>query len=117
MAFSRTLTQRLVVPALALSALLVGQALFAQGGAAGEATFKQKCAVCHGPDGAGATAMGRTFKLQDLRSPAVQNLTDAQLIEIVTKGKGKMPAYGTQLTSTQIKGVVAYLRELAKPKK
>lgn len=114
MVFSRTL----VVPALALSALLVGPALFAQGGGTtGEATFKQMCAVCHGPDGSGATAMGRTFKLQDLRSPAVQNLTNAQLTEIISKGKGKMPAYEKRLTNEQIKAVVGYLRELAKPKK
>jgi cytochrome c6 len=116
MAFSRTFTQRLVV--LALSALLVGPALFAQEGpTTGQGTFKQMCAVCHGPDGSGATPMGRTFKLQDLRSPAVQSLTNARLTEIVTKGKGRMPPYGTKLTNDQIKAVVAYLRELAKPKK
>jgi mono/diheme cytochrome c family protein len=93
----------------------VSPALFAEGG--GAATFKQMCAVCHGPDGAGATAMGRTFKLKDLKSPEVQSMADAQLIDLVTKGKGKMPAYGTRLSAAQIKDVVGYVRELAKPKK
>jgi cytochrome c6 len=104
-----------VVPALALAALMAVPASLSAETA--EATFKQMCAVCHGPDGSGATAMGRTFKLKDLKSAAVQEMTDAQLTEIITNGKQRMPAYKTKLTAAQIKGLVAYLRELAKAKK
>ena len=81
-----------------------------------KATYMQKCAVCHGPDGAGATAKGKEMKLRDLRSAEVQKLTDAQLTDIIGKGKGKMPGYNS-LGADKVKGLVAYMRELAKPAK
>jgi mono/diheme cytochrome c family protein len=57
--------------------------------AAGEATFKTKCAACHGADGKGKEAM----KTKDLASPDVQKMTDAELTEVITNGKPpKMPA-------------------------
>jgi mono/diheme cytochrome c family protein len=80
----------------------------------GETIFKQQCAGCHGPNGKGETAMGKTFKLKDLTSADVQNMTDAQLDDIVSKGKGHMPAYGTRLGTAGVHDVVAYIRHLAK---
>lgn len=79
--------------------------------------YKSKCAMCHGPDGAGATPMGKKMGTHDFRSPEVQKMTDAQLIEIITKGKAKMPAYGAgKLTAEQIKGLAGYVHELGKKK-
>lgn len=79
--------------------------------------YKSKCAMCHGPDGAGATPMGKKLAARDFRSPEVQKMTDAQLIEVITKGKEKMPAYGAgKLTAEQIKGLAGYVRELGKKK-
>jgi mono/diheme cytochrome c family protein len=44
-------------------------------------------------------------------------MTDAQLIEVITKGKAKMPAYGAgKLTAEQIKGLAGYVHELGKKK-
>jgi cytochrome c6 len=77
-------------------------------------TFKAKCAMCHGGDGSGSTATGKALKVRDLASPDVQGQTDAQISEIVTNGKDKMPAYKGKLTDDQIKGLVAYIRQLAK---
>jgi cytochrome c5 len=37
-------------------------------------------------------------------------MTDAQLTEIVAKGKNKMPAYDGKLTADQIKALVAHMR-------
>jgi mono/diheme cytochrome c family protein len=93
--------------------LLFSAPLRAQDGAA---TYKAKCAVCHGADGSGDTAMGKSMKLRDLRSEDVQKQTDAQLIEITANGKGKMPAYKGKLTDDQIKQVVAAIRDMAKKK-
>lgn len=73
------------------------------------ATFKAKCAMCHGADGKGGK-MGT----RDFASPEVKAETDAQLTEIITKGKGKMPAYGGKLSDADIKGLVTYVRSLAK---
>lgn len=80
----------------------------------GEALFKSKCAACHGPDGKGETTMGKTLKIRDLGSAAVQSQSTAQLTEIVTKGKNKMPAYDGKITKEQIGQLVAYVRELGK---
>jgi mono/diheme cytochrome c family protein len=80
----------------------------------GESLFKGKCAMCHGPDGAGKTTMGQMLKIPDLRSVQVQKETNAQLTEIITKGKQKMPAYGDKLSKEQVEKLVTYIRELGK---
>jgi len=72
-------------------------------------TYKAKCAMCHGADGKGGK-MGT----RDFASAEVKAETDAQLTEIITKGKGKMPAYGEKLKPEEIKGLVAYVRSLSK---
>lgn len=91
----------------AFVALTAGTA-FADGGAD---TYKAKCAMCHGADGSGNTAMGKKLELKDLKT---SKLTEAQMIELVTKGKGKMPANAGKLTDAQIKDVVSYVRSLQK---
>ncbi len=74
------------------------------------ATYKAKCAMCHGPDGKGGK-MGT----RDFASAEVKAESDAQLTEIITKGKPpKMPAYGEKLKDTEIKDLVAYIRGLGK---
>jgi len=73
------------------------------------ATYKAKCAVCHGPDGKGGK-MGT----RDFGSAEVKAETDAQLIDIITKGKGKMPSYTGKLKDTEIKDLVTYIRGLVK---
>jgi cytochrome c6 len=73
------------------------------------ATFKAKCAMCHGADGKGGK-MGT----RDFASPEVKAETDAQLTDIISKGKGKMPAYTGKLSDADITGMVAYVRSLAK---
>ena len=78
--------------------------------------FKSKCAVCHGADGSGNTAMGKNLKLRDLRSDEVQKQTDDQIIAIINNGKTPMPAYKGKLAEDQIKGLTAYIRDLAKTK-
>jgi cytochrome c6 len=80
----------------------------------GESLFKAKCAMCHGPDGAGKTTMGQTLKIPDLHSEDVQKLGDAELTQIVTKGKNKMPAYEGKLSKEQIAQLVGFVRDLAK---
>jgi cytochrome c6 len=78
--------------------------------AATQATYKRKCASCHGADGKGKEAL----KTQDLASAAVQNMSDAELTAIIADGKGKMPAYGKSLKPDQVKDLVAYIRSFGK---
>ena len=76
--------------------------------------FKANCASCHGTDGNANTAMGRSLRMRDLRSPDVQKRTDADLTDIITNGLATMPAYKDKLTKDQIQQLVAYIRQIAK---
>ena len=98
--FSRTIMAGL----LAFGIVAVSGSAHAQDAAA---TYKAKCAVCHGADGKGGK-MGT----RDFHSPEVAKETDAELTEIITKGKGKMPPYEGKLKDTEIKDLVAYIRAL-----
>ena len=77
------------------------------------ATYKSKCAACHGADGTGSS-MGTKMGAHDFTSAAVQGMSDAQLTDAITNGKNKMPKYGTSLKPEDIKGLVAYIRTLKK---
>jgi mono/diheme cytochrome c family protein len=79
-------------------------------------TYRDKCAVCHGEDGAGKTAKGKKLKVKDVRE-TVKTLTAEQMADGVTKGKDPdMDAFGKELTADQIKQIVAYYRDLATKK-
>jgi cytochrome c6 len=80
----------------------------------GEDHFKAKCASCHGPDGAGKTAVGTALKIRDLRSDDVQKESDTDLNRIIAKGKNKMPAFDGKLKKEQIEQLVSYIRALGK---
>ena len=77
------------------------------------ATYKAKCAMCHGAEGKGSPT-GLKMGARDFTSADVQKETDAQLTEVISKGKGKMPAYAGKLKDTEITDLVAYIRGLAK---
>jgi cytochrome c6 len=76
------------------------------------ALFKSKCAGCHAADGTGS-AMGKKLGAHDFTTAEVQGMSDAQLTDVITNGKNKMPKYGS-LTPEEIKGLVAYIRTLKK---
>jgi cytochrome c6 len=76
------------------------------------ATFQSKCAACHGANGTGSPA-GKKMGVKDLTTAEVQKLSDAQLAEVITNGKNKMPKFGS-LQPEEIKGLVAYIRTLKK---
>ncbi len=95
------------------TALLAGTCLFSSPAkadvAAAEATFKTKCAGCHGADAKGKEMM----KTRDLASADVQKQSDADLSGIISNGKGKMPPYKT-MTPDQVKDMVGFIRSLKK---
>jgi len=78
------------------------------------ANFKKQCALCHGPDGRAAVPMGKNLGAVDLTSAAVQKTSDAELKNIISKGKGKMPAYGNSLGVKGVDELVKYVRGLGK---
>lgn len=76
--------------------------------------FKANCTLCHGEDGSANTPTGKALKAKDLRSEVVQKQTDAELDAVITKGRGKMPAFGGKASPDMIKSLVAYVRTLPK---
>ena len=93
------------------SILLISSPVLAADGAA---TFKTKCAMCHGPDGSGQTPMGKKLGIRALGSADVQKQTDAELGAIITKGKEKMPSYDGKISAEEISGLVKFIRTLKK---
>ncbi|MBS1866642.1 MAG: c-type cytochrome, partial [Acidobacteria bacterium] len=61
------------------------------------ATYKQKCAACHGADGKGDTPAGKSTKARSFADPDVAKQSDDELGTVIEKGKNKMPAYGKSL--------------------
>jgi mono/diheme cytochrome c family protein len=96
-----------------LSSLFIAQSYAADTSAA---VFTSKCAMCHGADGQGKTAMGAKFNIQNLAAPEVQKQSDAELTQIIAKGKNKMPAYDAKLTKDEIAQLTAYVKALGKKK-
>ncbi len=80
----------------------------------GASTFKAKCAMCHGQDATGNTTMGKNLKIRDLTSADVQKQSDAEILAVITKGKNKMPEYGSKLSKDQIAELEKYVRSIAK---
>lgn len=78
-----------------------------------QALFKEKCAACHGADGAATTPAGKAMKVPDLTSPEMKKESDEAFADAIQKGKGKMPAMKS-LSAAQVKELVGYCRRLGK---
>jgi mono/diheme cytochrome c family protein len=87
---------------------LAGTLAFAD---SGEATYKAKCATCHGSAGTPSPGIAKMMGVKPASDPSVKALSVAEMTAVVKSGKGKMkPVAG--LTDPQIKDVVTYFRTL-----
>src|SRR4029077_19383620 len=109
----RDLAVRLIATSI-LCSLILPAALQAQSDAA--KTFKANCVLCHSADGSGDSATGKAMHAKDLRSDEVQKQSDAELGAAITKGKGKMPAFGAKLRPDDVTSLIAYIRGMANKK-
>jgi mono/diheme cytochrome c family protein len=73
----------------------------------GAQVFAANCASCHGADGGGGTGPQLAGGAAVGRFPDINDQ-----IAFVTDGSGSMPAFGGQLSPTQIRQVVEYTRTL-----
>jgi cytochrome c6 len=101
--------------------LLVGSATVAVAASAsgndpGQSTFEVHCATCHGQDGSGNTAVGKSMKIPDLHSAEVKSQSDAQLAEVISNGKNNMPPFKGSLNPDQIHDLVIHMRQLSEKK-
>ena len=78
------------------------------------ATYKAKCATCHGADGKGDTPAGKSTKVRSFADPEVVKASDDDFAGIIEKGKAKMPGYSKSMKPDEIKDMVANIRSLAK---
>jgi mono/diheme cytochrome c family protein len=78
--------------------------------------FGKNCTLCHSANGSGDSPTGKALHAKDLRSDEVQKQDDAALAAVITKGRGKMPAFGAKLKPDEGTKLVAYIRQLAKQK-
>jgi mono/diheme cytochrome c family protein len=105
---------RITAVVLALMLLAITPALAADA-AAGHAVFDKKCKTCHGATGEGNPGMAKALNvaIQPLGSAEVQKMSDADLKNVITKGKGKMkPPAG--LSDADVDNVIAFVRTLKK---
>jgi cytochrome c6 len=105
----------LVTPArifICMMALALPAGVYAQSDVA--KMYKTNCTLCHAADGSGNSPSGKALGAKDLASSEVQKKTDAELTELIAKGKGKMPAFGAKLKPDEIKQLVAYIRAMPK---
>ena len=75
----------------------------------GAALFKAKCAMCHGPDGAGKPAL----KAPSLISDEVKKKSDEDITKVVQTNP-KHAALAKALTADQLKAIVGAVRDLQK---
>jgi mono/diheme cytochrome c family protein len=103
-------TTKLVVLVMTIAvALFVLIPSLSWAGEDGAALFKAKCAMCHGPDGAGKPAL----KAPSLISDEAKKISDADLAKAVAE-KAKHPAGVKSLGADDVKAIVAHIRTLQK---
>ena len=75
------------------------------------------CAICHGPNGNGKTDLAKDMQLSltDFTDPKTfDGKTDDQLIDLIRKGKDKMPGEEGRAKNDEIKAIVQYIRTFSK---
>ncbi len=99
----------------AVTVLCLASAVAVAQGFDAKAAFKQKCAMCHGPDGTKPTTIGANLGALDLSSEKVQKMSDKELHETIEHGKAKMPAFGSSLGGDKnVNEMVKYVRSMKK---
>ncbi len=98
---------RLKLAGLMFLAGTMGMPALAQSGAD---IYKTKCQMCHGAAGLADSGAGKAMKVKPATDPEVKKMSEAQMVDAVRKGMGKMQPYKDKLTDAQIKDAVAYFR-------
>ena len=82
---------------------------------AGQVLYKRFCLHCHGEQGQGDGAVGKIYKgVSAYSSRAVQNATEGHIFHVITHGKGRMKAHGSQISPLDRWKIVRYVQVLQK---
>lgn len=80
----------------------------------GKTLYETKCALCHGKNGVAKPAGKGSRNFGD---PAFQTASPIDaIVKVTSEGKGKMPAYRSTLTPTQIQAIAAHIKTLGPAK-
>jgi mono/diheme cytochrome c family protein len=81
---------------------------------AARALWSMRCAQCHGEDGHGdGTGRPPGAQLPDFASPSFQDKrSDAELSQVIDKGRNMMPAFGQEITGPGIDALIGHVRSL-----
>jgi cytochrome c6 len=95
--------KRIVV---ALAVLFAATAASAQGAAPAE-IFAKRCAACHGKEGKGDTPMAQKLGAKDI---SALKASEAEIVEVIANGKGKMTSFKGKMTDEEIKSVAKFVK-------
>ena len=100
-----------------LSSIFLFSAAFCAAAPVSE-NWENHCTKCHGDDGKGLTKAGKKLQLKDYTDAKVQaDMKDEDIIKTITDGvkdkagKEKMKSYKDELSSDEIKDLVAFVRK------
>lgn len=81
----------------------------------GKKAYGHYCSMCHGKRADGLGTVGQSFYPlpSDLRSPAIQALSDGDLFRIISLGSKRSPPLGATISEGDRWAIVAYIRHLA----
>lgn len=91
--------------------------------ARGKAVFQERCAICHGENGNGKSAVAQASKIKPAdftNGPLMARTSDRDLYRVVQDGgpavgkSAQMLGFSGILSDAQIRDVVAYVRSLAR---
>jgi mono/diheme cytochrome c family protein len=64
--------------------------------------YRQHCTACHARDGSAKTPMASQMRIKDLRQ---STLTEAEVVRVISKGRGRMPAFAEALDAEAIQSL------------
>lgn len=83
--------------------------------AQGKVLYARFCTPCHGEQGDGQGLVGIKFKgVPSYTAGRVSTLPAGHIFHVITKGRGRMGAYGSQVNPTERWKIVMYVQQLQK---
>jgi mono/diheme cytochrome c family protein len=80
--------------------------------AEGEQLYIQYCSACHGTGGEGDGKVGMVIGgVANLKGGAYINLPEGHIFHVITHGKGRMGAHGSQMTTERRWKIVHYVKQ------
>lgn len=82
---------------------------------AGKLQYERFCQHCHGEAGKGDGLVAKAYKgIPVYSSDALKDMNDGHIYHVITHGKGRMWAHGSQISSENRWKIVLYVHELQK---